>query len=138
MVLLNKKGSTMVESAIIFPIVLLATISIVYLFINIYSQATLQANMHVLLRSEAGSEGDFLSAEIEDAYSRDKYRQNAESVSIEITKNKFFITEYLEANKSKTYRGGGLTVGNVYGMEYYGRVYLINESLIVRGMDIID
>ena len=136
-VLLNKKGSTMVESAIIFPLVILAAIAVIYLFINIYSQASLQANMHILIREEAGSQGDLLSVKIKDEYVRDKYRRNAESVSVEIVEKAMFGFKYFEASKSKKYLGGGLTAGKQYEMEYYGRYYAINESLIVRGKDLI-
>ena len=134
--LCENKGSTMVESAIILPLVILTMISVVYLFINIYSQASLQANMHILLRHEVATANDLTSVAISDAYERDKYRQVAENKAIDIVEKKRFVNSYLEASTSMEYLGGGLTRGSVYKMKYYGRFYKIDEAKGVRIRDL--
>ena len=127
----------MVESAIIFPLVILAAISLVYLFISIYSQLCFQANMHILLRQEVAAANDLTTIVINDAYERDKYRQIAENESIEFSTGMKFITRYLESSKTKNYSGGGLTVGNKYERKFYGRYYVLNEANIVRNTGIV-
>lgn len=127
----------MVESAIIFPFVILAAISLLYLFINIYSQLCLQANMHIMLRAEAGNRNEVTSVSIVDAYERDEIRKIAEYESFELNTGRFFITEYIETSKVKKYSGGGLTADKQYEREFFGRYYVIDEAVIARGVGVI-
>ena len=136
-ILSETNGSTMVESAIILPFVILAAITLVYLFINIYSQLCLQANMHIALRAEAGERNGLTTVSIQDAYERDEIRSYAENESFEFDTGRLFITQYIEGSKIKRYRGGGLTARMQFERKFNGRYYLLDEALIVRGMDVI-
>jgi hypothetical protein len=122
----------MVESAIFFPIAVLAAMAVLYLMINMYSQASLQAHLHVTVRREAAEEKENARVEILDAYARDRYRREAETVYFDTGKATRFCTEYIEASCEKRYFGGRLTDPNGFEMAYYGRSYAIDEAFRVR------
>ncbi|MEG2344500.1 MAG: hypothetical protein RSB81_01000 [Anaerovoracaceae bacterium] len=51
---MNSKGNTMVEATLVFPLVILAVISIIYILVALYTQVYTQAQMHIALREESG------------------------------------------------------------------------------------
>ena len=122
----------MVEAAIFFPITIFAVMAVFALMLNLYSQTSLQAKMHMEIRAEAAAEGDRVNVRVNDAYVRDRYRSEAESVSIAISEGKVFSTKTMEANRTITYYGGTLTDPKGYDREFYGRCYVIDESFFAR------
>jgi hypothetical protein len=118
----------MVEAAIFFPITIFAVMAVLALLLNLYSQTALQAHMHMAVRAEAAADGDRVNVRIGDAYVRDRYRREAESVSIAMTDGSVYGTKMVEANRMLTYYGGRLTNPRGYEREFYGRWYVIDEA----------
>jgi hypothetical protein len=133
--LAGQRGSTMVESAIVLPVVILSVMAVLYLLINQYTSVCLSSHVHMLLRQEAVEEGNLTEVRIDDAYVRDRYRREAESASIHATRGRRFTAEYLEAEKEKKYFGGRLADSGGYSSYYYGRSYIIDEAKIARTLD---
>ena len=126
------KGSAMVEAAIFFPIAVFCVMAVMALMLNIYSQAATQAHLHVRLRAEAAAYGDRTQARLTNAYERDRYRKEAESVSFAVSDSGGFVRRYLEASRTKTYYGGRFTNPQGYETGYYARSYIIDEAFAVR------
>ncbi|MBQ3123115.1 MAG: pilus assembly protein [Firmicutes bacterium] len=51
----ERKGSVMVEAAIVFPIMIFTLLTIMYITINLYSEVVVNTRLHLTLASEAGS-----------------------------------------------------------------------------------
>ncbi|GHU67208.1 hypothetical protein AGMMS49983_18050 [Clostridia bacterium] len=122
----------MVEAAIFFPIAIFAVMAVFALMLNLYSQTSLQAHMHLYVRAEAAADGDRVSVMIEDAYVRDRYRSEAESISIETKEGRVFGAKMMEADRTLTYFGGRLTDPRGNEREFYGRWYVIDEAGYAR------
>lgn len=54
MILKSKKGTMMVEAALIFPLVIAAVAAVIYMVIGLYSSLSFQAGIHMGMRGEAG------------------------------------------------------------------------------------
>jgi len=106
------------------------------LLLNIYSQTSTQAHLHVRLRAEAAAVGDRTQARLTDAYERDRYRKEAESVSFASAAGGGPVWKWLEASRAKTYYGGMFTNSAGYETEYYARSYIVNEAFTARGLDL--
>jgi hypothetical protein len=50
----SKKGTTMVEAAMIFPLVIAGVIAVLYIVIGMYQSLSLQSSLHLALRKECG------------------------------------------------------------------------------------
>ena len=130
--LFGKRGGAMVEAAIFFPITIFAVMAVFALLLNMYSQTSLQAKMHMEIRAEAVSDGDRVSVKVNDAYIRDRYRAEAEAVSIALNEGRVYGAKTVEANRTMTYYGGKLTDPRGYDRDYYGRWYVIDEAGYAR------
>lgn len=51
---MNKRGSAIVESVMIFPLVILVIFALVYMMIYFYQQLEDQVDLHIMLRAESG------------------------------------------------------------------------------------
>ena len=123
----------MVEAAIFFPIAVFCIMAVLALLLNIYSQTSAQANIHIKLRAEAASYGDRTLASLEDAYERDKYRRQAEGLTFTSSeKTGGIFGKTLETSLSQTYYGGRLTNPSGYETEYYARCYILDEVGMLR------
>ncbi|MDR3225939.1 MAG: hypothetical protein LBT52_06590, partial [Clostridiales Family XIII bacterium] len=49
-----RAGSAMVESAIYFPVIVLCIMFVIYVMIDMYSEAALQSHLHLMVRAESG------------------------------------------------------------------------------------
>lgn len=47
----NKKGTTMVEAALILPVVILAVMAVIYLTMHMYEKVTMQCATHLEFRT---------------------------------------------------------------------------------------
>ena len=128
-------GGAMVEAAIFFPIAVFCAMAVMALLLNIYSQTATQAHLHVRLRAEAAAEGDRTQARLTDAYARDRYRSEAESVSFAISDRSEGLRKWKEASRALTYYGGKFTNPLGYETEYYARSYIVDEALVARLAD---
>ena len=129
------RGGVLVESAIFFPIAVFCAMAVMALLLNMYSQAAVQAHLHVYLRGEAAAYGDRTQAQLTDAFLRDRYRREAESVSFAVSETGGNLSKSLQASRAITYYGGTFTNRNGYVTEYYARSYIIDESAAVRIKD---
>jgi len=127
----------MVEAAIFFPIAVFCAMAVMALLLNIYSQTATQAHLHVRLRAEAAAIGDRTQTRLTNAYERDRYRKEAESVSFAVTEAGGPVWKWLEASRSKTYYGGKFTNPSGYVTEYSARSYIVNEALTACGLDMV-
>jgi hypothetical protein len=131
----SSKGTALVEAAIFFPIAVFCAMAVMALLLNIYSQTATQAHLHVRLRAEAAAVGDRTQARLTNAYARDRYRREAESVSFAVSETGGPFLKSLEASRLKTYYGGRFTNPLGYETEYYARNYILDEALVVRLRD---
>ena len=131
------KGGAMVEAAIFFPIAVFCAMAVMALLLNMYSQAATQAHMHISLRAEAAAYGDRTETRLYDAYTRDRYRKEAESVSFSVRETGSPLLKSLEAFRAKTYYGGKFTDPSGYETEYYARCYILDESALARAKAVV-
>lgn len=52
---MNRRGSYMAEAAIVLPIIVLATITVVLIVLFFYEESVMQSRLHMILRAEAGA-----------------------------------------------------------------------------------
>jgi hypothetical protein len=121
----------MVESAIYFPLIVLAVMFTIYMLINMYSMTALRANLHILVRSESAAKIGTTDIRTEDETS-DRYRRAAEANTVEMREGRQFAATYVEAESGSTYYGGRLTRRRGIRAECYGRAYLIDETDLAR------
>ena len=131
------KGSAMVEAAIFFPIAVFCAMAVMALMLNMYSQAATQAHLHVYLRAQASAYGGRTQARLTDAYERDRYRREAESMIFSVNEDDKLLRKSLKASYSKLYYGGMFTNPEGYETEYYARGYIIHEAAFARGKDAV-
>lgn len=74
---MSKKGSAIVEAAMVFPVMLLAVISILYMLIYFYNQVDNQIKLHIALRSENGEVCNNMYYENKDNNNLSVYRKGA-------------------------------------------------------------
>ncbi len=129
------KGGAMVEAAIFFPISIFCLMAVMALMLNLYSQTATQAHLHVYLRAEAAADGDRAQVKLTDAYARDRYRRDAESISFEVRRTGDLLQKSLEASRTLSYFGGRFTNPRGYETEYYARAYIVDEAAMVRLKD---
>ena len=51
---LNKKGSYVIEAAVVLPVIMLSVITAILIIMFFYTQMTEQCRLHEVLRAEAG------------------------------------------------------------------------------------
>ena len=133
----SSKGTAMVEAAIYFPIAIFCIMAVLALLLNIYSQTATQAHLHIKLRAEAAAYGGRTGVVLVDAYVRDKYRREAESIPFVVNEKGNILRRSLEASFARTYYGGHFTNPEGYVTEYYASSYIIDESAAVRLIDAV-
>ncbi len=57
----NKKGTAMVEAAIIFPVIIFTVVTLMYMTAGLYAQSVFNTALHMTLTSEAGKISDTVS-----------------------------------------------------------------------------
>lgn len=51
---MNRKGTAMVEAAVVFPMVILTVMALIYMFQIFFRETEIRADMHKALRAESG------------------------------------------------------------------------------------
>jgi len=51
---MNQKGGTMVEAALVFPLIILSLMAIIAILMFLFKEAASQAELHLVIRTEAG------------------------------------------------------------------------------------
>ena len=118
----SKKGTTMVEAAMIFPLVIAAVVAVLYIVIGMYQSLTLQSSIHIALRKECGE------------LSQTAYREE-EIKSYPVEKDRLGIRPILRMEQEREYQINTLFRGKVVRKEE-GRYYLIDEPELIRILSI--
>ena len=130
----SKRGTAMVEAAIVFPLVIASVMAVVYLMINLYSFTALRSALHVALRAEADAETGLTEVVITDGRVYDRYRLAAERRGISVENRRKGLTgPYVAAEESKSYRGNAMIAEGVT-RTHFGRFYVLDEVGIVRNL----
>lgn len=122
----------MVESAIVFPLVILAVFSAIYILIALYTEAVTQGELHGRLRREAGlSTETVLFQGTELSYVEDIYAIKARSGYFTIDEQGQIWDRRLYGNASMSARDRGL-LRKTFSKEIRGRVYVLDEAAYIR------
>lgn len=115
---MNKKGSAVVEAAMVFPVMLLAVIAVLYMLIYFYNQVDKQVELHITLRSENGKICDNM------------YYENRICNNLSVYRKGALLYGYSTISMEEK--------GILEGREklLYGEKYLIDETLVVRMADL--
>lgn len=111
---MNKKGSIIVEAAMIFPLVFMSVMILIFMMIYFYSQLSERTDIHILLRSESGKVCDnmFYGNEVKSDFPVYKKAQQIYSEGTFNMSNRFFL--------------------NSREKQITARKYIIDESRFVR------
>jgi hypothetical protein len=129
----GRSGSTMVESAIYFPFIVLGIMFTIYVMIDMYSIASLQAHLHLSVRAESGRISSVTDVGgIGDGTGYDRYRSAAFAKRIKLGEGKSSNTATATGAASAKY-GAARMVGTVK-TEMGARSYAIRETEGLRGV----
>lgn len=114
----SKKGTTMVEAAMIFPLVVAGVAAVLYIVIGMYLSLSLQSSLHLELRNECGKRS-------ETVYRLDEIKEfNAET-------DRNGIRPIVRMEEEREYRINILFKDRTTKKEE-GRSYLIDEPEMIR------
>jgi hypothetical protein len=120
----------MVESAIYFPFIVLGIMFTIYVMIDMYSLAALQAHLHLAVRAESGLVSGVTEVETGGGTDYDRYRAAAFAKRVKIGKGRSGREETVTGSVSDKYGAGRMT-GSV-NAERSARVYAVREIDGVR------
>jgi hypothetical protein len=130
----DKRGTAMVEAAIVFPLAIAAVMATVYLMINLYSFTALRSHLHIALRAEADAETGLTEAIVTDGRVYDRYRLAAERRGISSERRRSgLINPYAVAEDVKSYKGNAMIKGGVT-RTHFGRYYILDEVSVLRNL----
>lgn len=114
----SKKGTTMVEAAMILPLVIAGVVAVLYIVIGMYLSLSLQSSLHLALRKECGemTQTVYRIGEIK-SYAKEKDRVS--------------IRPVLKMEEEREYRINTLFHYQTVRKEE-GRSYLIDEPELIR------
>ena len=118
----SKKGTTMVEAAMIFPLVITAVVAVLYIVIGMYQSLALQSSIHIALRKECGE------------LSQTVYRTE-KITSYPADKERLGIRPILRMEQEKEYQINAPFKDKVIRKEE-GRYYLLDEPELIRILSI--
>ncbi len=114
---MNKRGSTVVEAAMVFPVMILAVMSVIGILIYFYAQIGQQIGIHMALRAESGRI-------CENIY----YKEHPDT-DLAVYKKSGKLYCYGTAVSEQRWL---LPAGE---KKLYGEKYLLDETLIIRMAD---
>ncbi|WP_312092687.1 hypothetical protein [Aminipila sp.] len=136
--MVNKRGSVMVEAAIIYPLAIGAVMAVIYIMICMYTGAAIKSNLNVLLRYnllEKTQAGEIINLE-ERFVPDDKYGKSAFNKKICITEGSDSGVKVLLGTTPHSYKGNGL-MRNIIRRNHQGAIYLIDEKDYIRKVDMV-
>lgn len=119
----NKKGATLVEASLIFPLVIAAVMAVIYIIILIYESFSLQSSLHLFLRDQ--------SSQLSDTIYREEELRNYE-INHEFHSFRPIIT----GEEVQKYKAGNLIINEIMRTEK-GRFYVIDEAEFIRKASLI-
>ena len=142
----NKKGSAMVEAAMIFPLTILAVMAVLWILVNLYTAVSVQSSGHMLLRQWAGENSGTITSELPnqslaaaDRYGRIAYSTAETGINSSLsgtTEKLIKAGKYGEVEYSfdRAYR---LEEGYTAVGTHSAGANLINESAGIRRLDLL-
>jgi Flp pilus assembly protein TadG len=129
----NERGSTMVEAAIVFPIVILSVIATLALIVNFYVASVENVSMHMATNARADSESGTGKLTLRRSAALDRYSEEILSGKITSRTLPSSLFGHKIANASKT-RRYVLTrfVRGSFGEEKESKTYIIDEEKVKR------
>lgn len=116
----SKKGTETVEAALVFPLIILAVMGLIYIFIYFYQGTAEQATAHIALRKEAGM-----------IYGTVKYQMEIEAgIPINRKGSRVFYI------KNIAFVQQGILQQQM--RELNGSYYIVRGKTIVRNADLVD
>ena len=116
---MNKKGNAIVESALIFPLVILTVMALIYMMVYFYGQLSDKVDMHIALRAEGGE------------LCENMYYKDIEDNGFVIYKE---AQQIYSSGNSYMQRKGLLDARE---KTFTARKYLIDETRYVRLLDVL-
>jgi hypothetical protein len=114
----SKKGTTMVEAAMIFPLVIAGVIAVLYIVIGMYQSLSLQSSLHLALRKECGERTQTV------------YRmEEMQDFKAETGRNGIRPVVKMKAEREYQIH---IILQNRITRKEEGRSYLINETELIR------
>jgi hypothetical protein len=114
----SKKGTTMVEAAMIFPLVIAAVVAVLYIVIGMYQSLSLQSSLHLALRKECGERSQTV-------YRLDEIREYP------VMTDRIGIRPVIKTEQEREYRIKTLIKDRIVRKEE-GRSYLVDEPELIR------
>jgi hypothetical protein len=121
----------MVESAIYFPFIVLGIMFTIYVMIDLYSIASLQAHLHLAVRAESGRLSGATDVGVGGGTGYDRYRAAEFARRIKLGEGRSAGTTTATGLASATY-GAGRMAGSVK-TELSARSYAVREVEGLRG-----
>ena len=117
---MSKRGSAIVESVMIFPLVVMSAVILIFIMIYFHTQICERVDMHIMLRAESGKlcENMFYQNDINSDF-----------------------TVYKEAHQiysKKRYESEGNLLLDKNSKEIYARKYLVDEVKYIRMTGVIE
>ncbi|MHC1722416.1 MAG: hypothetical protein AB9836_04325 [Aminipila sp.] len=134
----NKKGSLMVEAAIIYPLAIGAIMAVIYIIICMYTGNAIKASINIELRAkvfEMTQTGEKI-INMNKFIPEDKYGKGAFNKKIYITEEKNVEINRLYGVVSHGYKGNSL-MSETFLRKHQGTVYLIDEKEYIRKVDMV-
>ncbi|MDR0886060.1 MAG: hypothetical protein LBN22_06855 [Clostridiales Family XIII bacterium] len=117
----------MIESAIMYPIVILTMMALIYFSINEYACMSQKNDMHVKLRAQSYEDVGTVTSSMNASYIPDKYRQASESKTLDITKSSKLGADVYQASMTRQFMSGQL-LGDITKYTANEKVYGVDES----------
>lgn len=114
---MNKKGGAIVESVMVFPLVVFSLMALIYMMIYFYDQLENRVDMHIMLRAECGEVCDNMD-----------YGDRGESA----------VPIYKKAQQLSSYDVISITGNemlNAHSKSIEARKYLIDEVKFIRSIN---
>ena len=114
----DKKGGTIVEAAVVLPVVSLAVVAVIFILSAMFQQVSADAAIHVALNEAAGRDSDTVKVLDHVADDIDKYSSG----------NIYY------GEKQLFFRKGGLLTKR-YSRTVQSRTYIVDEKKYIRYAD---
>lgn len=118
---MNKKGGTMVEASLVFPLIILTLMAMIAILIFLFKDAAGQAELHLVIRTEAGSETG-------------TFHGQPGSSNVSVHSGMKGIHRVMDGNTTVMFQGLGIITRNFH-KPIAGYQYLTDERKYVRYID---
>ena len=139
----SRRGSTMIEAAVVFPIIVLSVLTVIYILLTMYSQAVSSAKLHLALCEAAADEsectlygenyGELISIGTGNKTVSDMFSKTI----INIGEKSGLIEKKITAEAKYTARAKGL-IEKAGAKNLQDEIYIIDEEEYIRWADTLE